>query len=278
MNITIKYPTNSKMEEYIHFYIFSINKNNEAFNYKTFPNTNLCLSLYKGNEIIRNIDKTSNRCSILAGNKVQSRLFGFHKQPLEVFIDGVMDQVSVIFQPGALRKFTKIPYEELMQDPDVFNTVFGRDSKPFVETLFSIGDFNDRVALLDAFLLRSLRDKYKQDSIDRILQYLDSRADSSRVFDLALLQHVDASTLYRQFIHYVGQAPKEYLKVVRFRQALNTVKKYKSSSLTELTYDLGYCDQSHFVKDFRHLAKETPSAIHRIAQVEQEELIWVVNK
>lgn len=167
VNVTIKYPTNSKIEECIQFYIFSINKNNEAFTYKTFQNTNLCLSLYKGNEIITNVNKTSNRCSILTGNKVKSKLFGFHKQPLEVFIDGIMDQISIIFHPGALRKFTKIPYEELMQDSDVFNTVFGRDSKPFVETLFSTNDFNGRVALLDAFLLRLLRDKYKQDSIDR---------------------------------------------------------------------------------------------------------------
>ena len=278
MNLTIKYPTNSKTEEYVQFYIFSINKKNEEFTYKTFPNTNLCLSLYKGNKIITNIDRTSNRCSILAGNNVQSRLWGFHKQPFEVFIDGVMDQISVIFHPGALRKFTKIPYEELMQDPDVFNTLFGRDSKSFVETLFSISDFNDRVALLDAFLLRSLRDKYKQDNIDRILHYLDSKANSARVLDLTLLQHVDASTLYRQFIHYVGQAPKEYLKVVRFRQALHAVKKYRSSSLLKLTYDLGYCDQSHFIKDFKRLAKDTPRSIHKIAQVELDEIIWVVNK
>ena len=278
MNVTIKYPTNSKIKECIQFYIFSINKNNEAFNYKTFPNTNLCLSLYKGNEIITNIDRASNRCSILAGNNVQSRLWGFHKQPFDVFIDGAMDHISVIFHPGALRKFTKIPYEEMIDDPDVFNTLFGGDSKYFVEKLFSTRDFNDRVALLDAFLLRSSRDKYKQDSIDRILHYLDSNANSSKVLDLALLQHVDASTLYRQFIHYVGQAPKEYLKVIRFRQALHTVKKYKSSSLVKLTYDLGYCDQSHFIKDFKRLAKDTPSSIHKIAQVELDEIIWVVNK
>lgn len=277
MNVTIKYSANSKIEECIQYYIFSINKNNEAFTYKTFPNTNLCLSIYKGNEIITNIDRASNRCSILAGNTVRSRLWGFHKQPFDVFVDGAMDQISILFHPGALRKFTKIPYEELMYDPDVFNTLFGRDSKYFVETLFSTPDFNDRVALLDAFLLQALRDKYKQDNIDRILQYLDSRADSSRVLDLALLQHVDASTLYRQFIYYIGQAPKEYLKVVRFRQALQAVKK-KGSRLTALTYDLGYCDQSHFVKDFKHLAHNTPGSIHKIAQVEQEEIIWVVNK
>lgn len=278
MNVTIKYPTNSKIEECIQYYIFSINENNEAFTYKTFPNTNLCLSLYKDNEIITTIDKASNRCSILAGNNVQSRLWGFHKQPFEVFVDGAMDQVSVLFHPGALRKFTKIPYEELMYDPDVFTTLFGRDSKSFVETLFSTPDFNARVALLDAFLLHSLRDKYEQDNIDRILHYLDSKADGSRVLDLALLQHVDASTLYRQFIHYIGQSPKEYLKILRFRQALQAVKNNKGSGLTSLTYDLGYCDQSHFVKDFKHLAHNTPRLIYKLAQVEQEEIIWVISK
>lgn len=278
MNILIKYSRNRTINECIQFYIFSVHGSNEAFTYKTFPNTNLCLSLYKANTIITNINKTSNSCFIQTGNNIQSRLWGFHKQPFEVFVDSEMDQISVIFQPGALRKFTKIPYEELMQDTDVARTIFGEASNHLVEKLFSTHDFCERVALLDEFLLHSMRDKHKQDGIDHLLRCLDCQINSSPVFDLALSQHMDTSTLYRQFKYHVGQAPKEYLKVVRFRKALHAIQRKEYYSLTELTYDLGYYDQSHFIKEFNRFAYNAPGSIHKLTEIAEDKIIWIVNK
>jgi AraC-like DNA-binding protein len=189
-----------------------------------------------------------------------------------------MDQVSVIFQPGALRKFTKIPYEELMQDPDVMGTIFGKASRQLVEKLFCTDNFCERVTLLDEFLLNIIRDKHRQQNIDRLLRRLDFQINSSQVFDLALSQHMDASTLYRQFKYHVGQSPKEYLKVVRFRKALHALQNKHYNSLTQLSYDLGYFDQSHFIKEFSRFTHHAPGLILKSAEIVDNKIIWITSK
>ena len=66
--------------------------------------------------------------------------------------------------------------------------------------------------------------------------------------------------IFRDFKISIGQAPKDLIKTIRFRSAIETLKNPKNIfSLTELAYNLGYADQSHFIKDFKPLAGIVPS-------------------
>jgi AraC-like DNA-binding protein len=56
----------------------------------------------------------------------------------------------------------------------------------------------------------------------------------------------------------VGTSPRQFLKTVRFQNALHTKFNQKSVSLTQLACDCGYYDQSHMINDFKSLSGFTP--------------------
>jgi AraC-like DNA-binding protein len=275
MNISIKYPAVKALQEMGLYYIFTTQKTAEYFHYQTLPNTNLCLSVYQSNRITRNLSQRENSCLIQPGGRVHSRLWGFHKKPFDVLVQGEMDQVSIIFQAGGLRRFTRIPYAELMQETDVLGMLFGISGNDLAEQLFSTGRMADRVNVLDQFLLNVLHNNNRQEPIDRFLLHLDRQNPQSSVLSFAATENKDTSTLYRHFKQYVGQGPKEYLKVVRFRKALRALQQKSYRSLTDLAHSLGYYDQSHFIKDFTLFADYNPGLIHKITTVVEEELILI---
>jgi AraC-like DNA-binding protein len=63
----------------------------------------------------------------------------------------------------------------------------------------------------------------------------------------------------RKFTEQVGTTPKLYSRVNRLNYALRLKEKTPELTWTHVTYQAGYFDQTHFVKDCKSLTGETPS-------------------
>jgi methylphosphotriester-DNA--protein-cysteine methyltransferase len=59
------------------------------------------------------------------------------------------------------------------------------------------------------------------------------------------------------FKHFSGFSPKLFSRIIRFQSALNHYGK-KEKKLTEIAYDAGYYDQSHFIQDFKEFSGHSP--------------------
>lgn len=61
----------------------------------------------------------------------------------------------------------------------------------------------------------------------------------------------------RKFKHFSGFSPKLFSRIIRFQSA---IKRYdnKKMPLTEIAYDCGYYDQSHFMHDFKEFSGYHP--------------------
>jgi AraC-like DNA-binding protein len=64
--------------------------------------------------------------------------------------------------------------------------------------------------------------------------------------------------LERQFSLAVGTTPKVFCRVSRFLDVCHRLREYQQRTLTELTHECGYFDQSHFIKDFKQFSGFTP--------------------
>ncbi|MCY1235292.1 Helix-turn-helix domain protein [compost metagenome] len=65
--------------------------------------------------------------------------------------------------------------------------------------------------------------------------------------------------LHRLFDFYVGTSAKTFSQVVRFQNILKAKPSSQSLRENKLFYDVGYYDQSHFIKDFKNFYGVTPS-------------------
>lgn len=66
---------------------------------------------------------------------------------------------------------------------------------------------------------------------------------------------------YRKlFRETIGLSPREYSKIIRVNSAIRYLETNKNINLTKAALDLGYFDQSHFIKEFKSVINLTPSS------------------
>lgn len=274
MNSVIIKPKNEILKKYVQYFLFFEKTDHCFINYTTFPNSNLCLAIYKQNKINYNNKNAINLCEISEGETFISRFYGFHKMPFHVNIDSNLDQICIIFQPSALRAFTKESYESLMNSDSVFNEIFASD-KCTLEKIFESENLTERADKLEILLLNNLKNDIP-DKMKEAMMLINKNTTLS-IENISKELKISEATLFRMFKNNLGQNPKSYLKTLRFRNVLNDILK-PDNSLTAVAYRNQYYDQAHFIKDFKMLAGFTPKSLSDKISINQKDLTWIYNK
>ena len=77
------------------------------------------------NKVIVEQRSNAKYISTLEGDETYvSFLSGFHESSLHVDINAKLDEICIIFHPAALRKFTKVSYNELLSSNKAFELLF----------------------------------------------------------------------------------------------------------------------------------------------------------
>lgn len=270
-------PKNQILKRYVQYFLFFYKNETNCINYNTFPNSNLCLAIYKENNIVYNNGSNQNNCLVMPGkNGFTSRLYGFHKMPFNVDISSCLDQICIIFYPSALSAFTMESYSDLMASDNVFNILKTKDNC-LLEQLFDESDFNKRTDILENLLLSNL--KYAiPEKLKEAMQILAGQANNITSVDLlAQKLQISKPSLFRLFKNSLGQNPKSYLKTVRFRNTLNEILS-KQNNLTDIAYTNQFYDQAHFIHDFKLFSGYSPKQLSEKISVQQSDLAWIYNK
>lgn len=61
----------------------------------------------------------------------------------------------------------------------------------------------------------------------------------------------------------VGITPKQFTKIIQFQCSLNQLTDDDYLNLTDLAYEYGFADQSHFIRTFKHYTGKTPREFQR---------------
>ncbi|MCZ4244279.1 helix-turn-helix domain-containing protein [Pedobacter punctiformis] len=277
MNTSIVPVQHPLLKAYVQYFIFFNHDSQQCFSYQTFPNTNLCLALYKNNKIDYKGNKDMNLCSINVGrNTFSSRLLGFHNQPLKVEVNSTLDQICILFHPGGLREFTSDTYGDLLKQEDVFDCIFGKQTC-ILEEIFECHDMQQRGALLEGFLASKLLARSRDWRTQSTLDHINKTKGGVTICELSKSLKINESTLYRSFKDDLGQGPKYFIQTVRFRAVLNLLLEGQYTNLTELAYRGMFYDQSHFIKDFKLRSGTRPNTLNQNIKLEQRLLAWVTN-
>lgn len=273
MNPIIIKPRNEILKRYVEYFLFFNKMNDGGLNYTTFPNNNLCLAIYKQNQV--NYDQRSNHCRITEGKGAfVSRLYGFHKMPFQVSLEVPLDQVCIVFYPSALGMFSHESYKDLMSSADVFEYLFLNKNAFFLEQLFSEENLVKRAQQLEALLLSNLNNEVPNKLKEGLLFISKSAQENLSVETLAREIGLSETSLFRLFKNHIGQNPKSFLKTLRFRMALDKML-HKQSTFTEIAYLNQYYDQAHLIKDFRALSGHSPKQLIEKVRLSQNDLVWI---
>lgn len=163
----------------------------------------------------------------------------------------------VVFKEGGFTAFTKIPPHELFgQSISTENVFLSIELVEISERLAEAETNRDRIEIMEAFLLRKLIHRKPDHLVDHAIHIIKKQSGAIRIKELATSLHISQDPFEKRFRALIGSTPKQYASIVRLR---NLIRKYPSNaSLTEASYEAGYFDQSHFIKDFRLFTGHTP--------------------
>ena len=163
----------------------------------------------------------------------------------------------ILFQEGGLSAFTRMPANSLFDQTISADNLFPRpELDRLAESLAEACTDAQRVQLVEAFLLDH-RTNVRQDGVvGAAVQLIRQHNGIVRIHQLASALHLSQDPFEKRFRLLVGATPKQYASIVRLRGLIHNYPAY--SSLTDASYEAGYFDQSHFIKDFRLFTGRSP--------------------
>ena len=179
-----------------------------------------------------------------------------------LIIRGHVESLVVMFQPAGFHALFGMPTAPLAETGTEGHAVLGAGISGLHERLGNVRGFEERVQLLDSYLLGRLRSAEIVDPVYRALHLLTMPGAGLRVGDVARQMGVNRRSLERKALAYAGVSPKELTRISRFSRALQ-LRAAGSESWTDIAHAAGYHDQMHMIRDFRVFAGDAPTSALR---------------
>jgi len=189
-----------------------------------------------------------------------SFISGISNSYADVTTNGETGLICVTFHPFGACNFFNFPLLEIENQNISLDCIFGNESKEIYEQLCVAQFLNERIAIIENFLLAKLSVPAKRDSLllKSGIELINQSKGQISAATLSEKLCITPKTLERKFSAMVGKTPKQFIKIVRFQNILNTFSIANSVILTEIAYVSGYFDQAHFIKDFKSFSGYTP--------------------
>jgi AraC-like DNA-binding protein len=168
---------------------------------------------------------------------------------------------GVKFRPGAFLPFLRRPLSQITGTVLPAEELWGPAATVLESRMAAAQGVDELVALAEGFLRERWPAADPQvEFVGRIVAALLHDRTISRVDDVTERFGVNPRTLQRLFQRYVGVSPKWVLRRYRLHEAAAVLAREQHRPWAEVAADLGYFDQSHFIRDFTSAIGMTPLA------------------
>jgi AraC-like DNA-binding protein len=188
-----------------------------------------------------------------------------------VFLDGVntvsrklgfgghVELMGVRFHEGGAYPFLGVPLNELRNEMALLDALERPDLLALHARLHEAQSLPARVHLLEEWLIgRLFLGKERNEIIPASLKMLLEAGGHRPIPELAQKLAISQRQLERLYQSQVGMSPKQYSQLLRVETARLTLKQMKGQTTTMLAAELGYYDQSHFIREFGAIIGITP--------------------
>jgi AraC-like DNA-binding protein len=191
----------------------------------------------------------------LDGANTVSRKMGF---------SGRVEVMGIRFREGGAYPILGVPLNELRNEATLLDAVDGHSLLGLPARLGATASLPHRIRLLEEWLAGRLSLGHERHAIiPASLAMLQGSGRHRAIPALARELAISQRQLERLYQTQVGMSPKQYGRLVRVEKARLALKGLNGQTATRLGADLGYYDQSHFIRDFRAVTGMSPSAYRR---------------
>lgn len=274
--VTFK-PINEQLKKLVaYYYIHNSDDKNNKETFYFYPNYLHALTIYKGNDI--KIDTKTRKGSKITSSKEQEKITILYtinyKEKYKVNIEGAFNKIGIVFYPLAFNHFIDKPLDELLinkiQEVNLHSN--------FISNIQEISDkhTNNQIIKIIEKALLSIIKPFNENELDKSIKEIIRSNGTVKISELEKLTGKNRKTLLRYFKKHTLLSIEEYKKMVLFRNSLNYALSQKDLvNLTDVALYNMYFDQSHFIKHFKSVTKETPKTLlPKITQLDNKDLYW----
>lgn len=192
-------------------------------------------------------------------------LYGQTIKPITLEITGAYTIIIFQFYPFVLKAFWKIIPESIHDNCYYLDHIMGKSLDEFTKKLVSAPTIDDKVNIIsDLLLLYFQRKKDNLDlSVRQAIQHIINSKGQISIKAVAQKEKLNIRTLERRFLKETGLPAKQFAKIIQFHSSLKQLNAKNYKKLTDIVYENGFADQSHFIRVFKAFTGKTPKSFRR---------------
>jgi AraC-like DNA-binding protein len=244
------YKPKGVLENFIESFLFI--KTDAEVTRNLFPVTSVILSItFNGSHHYT----LNNRRNDLSGLAVT----GIRRAPKDIFLSKNTETLLVKFkETGAALFFTQSIhdfFETSVPLTDIYPRQFIEDLR---ERLAEPKTDHARLQYLQAFLSSRVNQKKPDQLIAAAVEKIHHHHGNLKIQELCRDLNISLDAFEKRFRKIIGTSPKQFCFIVRMKHAIGSISR-ENGSLYSTAFNLGYFDQTHFIKDFKAFTGQTPS-------------------
>ncbi len=183
---------------------------------------------------------------------------GMHKNYLSISAHQDSEMLVIQFKPNGSHPFLHIPVQELNNKVIAAQDILGGEildlRKAVMEKEIVVEKFKTvETWLHNRFNANKIAPKELVTIVDKLK--IGSFTEHSEIVSL---YPKTQKHLIEQFKKYCGLTPKVFHRIFRFNEILQQIHAKQNIAWSQIAYQFGYTDQSHFIKEFKEFSGFNP--------------------
>ncbi|MEJ8844550.1 helix-turn-helix domain-containing protein [Lacibacter sp. H375] len=202
----------------------------------------------------------------------QLSLFGKSSTEDSWTINNTTTIIAYFFKPFALSTVFNVPAKTIM-DAALDLSIWSPHKTNALKTQLAYASSTEKkTEVLDHLLIEQLQQNKKECEIikyatDEIMCNPDTEILSAILTKL----NINERTFQRTFKKYVGVTANQYRRICQFQVSFDQLRGKEFTKLTDIAYDNGFADQSHFIRSFKEFTQTTPNDYLKSGLKEKEQ-------
>jgi len=195
-----------------------------------------------------------------------AHLLCLRNRPVALCASSNVGFIAVRFRAGMLHRFTDIPAGELLDRIHSVDELWGRAGKVVTQGVAECATPSTRLRRIQDLLLKCLRTKAADNLAERAVSALYRESTSISIGQLAARLKIGPRQMERRVQALTGQSPAELRRLGRLQKSFRALLLAPEAALLDVALANGYYDQSHFNRDCRQLAQDSPGRLLQVAR------------
>ncbi|MBO0952879.1 helix-turn-helix transcriptional regulator [Fibrella forsythiae] len=198
----------------------------------------------------------------------QAFFVGLYRSTVHWKAVGTGRKFGIRLKPESLLQLFNVPVASLFNNFTDLESFFGRDMNRLMDNVHGLVDMQLVINEVEQFLFNRVQHlKAERNYLVAATQLIRQAKGNVSIEGLSAHLSISKRQLERSFKDTYGTSPKMYQRIIRFRNAYESFQQTSATpNWLDVSYNFGYSDQAHFIRDFKEFSNEVPTLVYQDAE------------